>query len=181
MANSPVDAERDLGSLVSTYPRSKRYDDALLRLARLEMGRGDRANAVQHLALLAQHAPAGPAHTRAIVLGAVAQLDGGDTTAACQTLPAALDSVASADVILAEEFRTASAACASRATTVAGPVVDSPAHAIAMRDSAAAAPKRSTNDTAKHRRAKVAPATQLPVIPPPSITLPTTPPPSSNP
>src|SRR6201995_624246 len=46
MATTPSDAERDLNSLIASYPASKRFDDALLRLAQLEISRGDRTDAV---------------------------------------------------------------------------------------------------------------------------------------
>jgi general secretion pathway protein A len=125
MATSSADAERDLRSLVTTYPASKRYDDALLRLAQLEMGRGDRASAIQHLNQLAQHAPVGIARTRAVVLAAVAQLDGGDTAAACTSMPAMIDSASAADVMLSRDAQSVSTVCAAHAGISGGTVADS--------------------------------------------------------
>jgi general secretion pathway protein A len=115
LATVPADAERDLQSLIVNYPASSRVNDALLRLAQLEMARGDRAAAIVHLTQLAQHAPEGLSHTRALVLAAVAHLGGGDTTAACSTIPASLDSAAAADVLLAHDAQSVSAICATHA------------------------------------------------------------------
>jgi type II secretory pathway predicted ATPase ExeA len=195
-ATSPADAERDLRTLVATYPRSRRYDDALLRLASLELARGDRPSAIQHFHLLAQHVPAGPAHTRAIVLASVAQLDGGDTTNACRALPAGLDSTSGGDVLLSQQIQTVSTACASHITTAAGSI-DSAAHTSPSPTSTTSAPtrdssqpvKRATlNDTSRRRRARatipvtqppVQPAIQVPIVTPPTSTNPGTPPPNS--
>lgn len=146
MATSSVDAERDLRSLVTTYPTSKRYDDALLRLAQLEMGRGDRASAIQHLNQLAQHAPVGIARTRAVVLAAVAQLDGGDTTAACTSMPAMIDSASAADVMLSRDAQSVSTVCAAHAGISNGTVVDS----TAAHDSTAR--RTAVTDSTKGRR-----------------------------
>lgn len=143
MAASPSDAERDFRSLVTTYPNSRRIDDALLRLAQLEMGRGDRAAAIQHLGQLADHSPAGINRTRALVLAAVAQLDGGDTASACTRVSAGLDSTVGGDPMISHDFQNVSAVCTARA-----------AAASALADSATKVPR----DTATARRAETAPA-----------------------
>ena len=107
------------------------------------MGQGNRAGAIRDLSLLAQHAPAGPLHARALVLGAVAQLDGGDTTAACRALPMPIDSAAAADVMLAQNVQNLSAVCAAHVAATP----DSLAAAnrtVAVRDSGRATPKPAT-------------------------------------
>ncbi len=153
MATVPADAERDLRSLVATYPTSRRLDDALLRLAQLEMARGDRASAIQHLTQLAGHAPAGLPRTRAIVLAAVAQLDGGDTTGACTRI-SGVDSTASSDVLLSHDLQNVDAVCGSRMIAV-GTVADS---ALAHGDTAASKANGIATDTAKSAARPVAPA-----------------------
>jgi general secretion pathway protein A len=151
MATSAADAEQSLESLVAGYPMSRRLDDALLRLAQLEMGHGDRASAVQHLTQLAQHAPSGITHTRAVVLTAVAKLDAGDTTAACTDFPTTLDSAAAADPLLSHNTQVVTTACAGHLATSNGVLGDSVASAKAARDSTT-----TTTDSAKGR-AKAAP------------------------
>ena len=160
LAASPSDAERDLRSLVSTYPTSKRVDDALLRLAQLEMGRGDRPSAIQHLTQLAQHAPTGPLHNRAMVLTAVAQLDAGDTTSACAKVPTGLDSVSAADPLLSHDLQAVSAVCGAHVAAPAAAAPDSGANAAARDSSAANHAARTvvTADTTKRSTRGAAPA-----------------------
>ena len=105
-------AERDLQSFVTTYPASPRYDDALLRLSQLELSRGDRPAALRHLSQLAQHAPGGIMHTRAMVLASTASLDAGDTTAACQTPPPAA-ATAAADTALTRQLAVLTSTCSA--------------------------------------------------------------------
>jgi general secretion pathway protein A len=149
LASSPAEAERDLQSLVTNYPASERLDDALLRLAQIEMARGDRASAIAHLTRLAQHAPSGLPRTRALVLTAVAQLDGGDTTTACTTLPATLDSTAASDLMLAHDAQSVSVICGARATS------DSARGTVALQDTMKQ--NRSTPSAAARPRPVVTP------------------------
>lgn len=154
MATSPADAERDLQALVTNYPTSKRFDDALLRLAQIEMGRGQRPAAIQHLTLLSQHAPAGITHTRALVLTAIAQLDGGDTTGACAKLPVGLDSAAAGDALLSRDAQSVTTVCTARSATSSGSLSDSTAVA---KDTATTRPPRRPDST--KLRVKTAPPT----------------------
>lgn len=134
MAPSAADAERDYRALVTTYPTSKRFDDGMLRLAQLELSRGARDDAIQHLEQLAQREPAGTVHARALVLAAAARLDGGDTTTACQHISAGIDSTVRADTVLANRYSSISAMCSGRAVTATAPS-DSTAHRVAVPDS----------------------------------------------
>ena len=109
------DAERDLASLVARYPASARYDDALLRLAQLETSRGLRPAAAEHLRELARHTPVGPIHSRATILLALVTMDGGDSTAACLSLPARLSPAMALDTTFARQFAGISATCSARA------------------------------------------------------------------
>jgi len=134
---SATDAERDLAGLIARYPNSRHLDDALLRLAELELSRGDHVAALDHLAELGQHAPAGIYHTRATVLSATAQLDNGDSTSACQALTPDLGRSVTADSTLMRQFDVVSKTCAARAATAsAATTIDSSA-ATARHDSAA--------------------------------------------
>jgi general secretion pathway protein A len=131
---SATDAEHDLRSLITRFPASRHLDDALLRLAQLELSRGDRATALDHLARLEQHAPAGMYHTRAAVLSATAQLDNGDSTSACQRITPELTRSATADSTLSRQLGAVSKTCADRAATAVVPSVDSSA-TVAKQDS----------------------------------------------
>jgi general secretion pathway protein A len=134
-APTATDAERDFRTLTRQYPASKRFDDALLRVAQLEMSRGDRAAAIQHLSQLAQHAPVGINRTRALVLTALAQLDGGDSVAACQKMTPDLHATASADVSVGHLVDSVSSLCATRAAAATA-IPDTAVRAGTSRDTA---------------------------------------------
>lgn len=132
-----TDAERDLRALVTTFPTSTHLDDALLRLAQLELSRGDRGSAVQHLTQLGRHAPAGINRTRATVLTAIAQLDNGDTTAACRLVTPDLGAATAADTTLGRQLETVSKLCAAQAAAATIQPADS---AVTPRKDGAATP-----------------------------------------
>jgi hypothetical protein len=179
-AASAVDAERDLITFVAHYPESKHFDEALLRLARLELSRGDRASAIQHLSQLAQHAPpAGIHHTSALVLGAQAQLDNGDTTSACQSITPDLAAAAAPDTTLAHRLTEVSSVCASRVPPAATPVVDSAALKRAKDSTAKAAPRRRPAPRAAAAQNTAPPQTTT-APPPATVPPPTTPPPAGT-
>jgi general secretion pathway protein A len=134
-APTATDAEREFRTLTRQYPASKRFDDALLRVAQLEMSRGDRTAAIQHLSQLAQHAPVGLNRTRALVLAALAQLDGGDSVAACQKITPDLHATASTDVGVGHLVDSVSSLCATRAAA-ATVIPDTAVRAGTLRDTA---------------------------------------------
>lgn len=151
-APSAADAERDLRSFVDQFPSSRHFDEALLRLANLEISRGDRSAAMQHFAQLAQHAPPGSLRNAALVYGAQATLETGDTTTACQSITPDLTAGVTADSGLAPRLTALSSTCAARASAVA------PADSIARADSAARKTRAAVRaDTGAARRAKATP------------------------
>jgi type II secretory pathway predicted ATPase ExeA len=114
LAAAPAEAETALRALLTQYPQSPRVNDALLRLAQIEMGRGDRRAALQSLALLAQHA-SGKTHARALLMTSRVQLDGGDTTAACRTAGGDFTAAVAGDVALSQDYSQLTALCGARA------------------------------------------------------------------
>jgi hypothetical protein len=179
MSDAPADAERDLNALIATYPTSKRVDDALLRLADLEMARGDRATAITHLTQLSERATTGLARTRATLLASVAQLDGGDTTGACATRPTAVDSADAVNPLVAHDLQNITALCTARDSSVAAQSAavqaSAPSAAASPRSAAPSAPAPARGrvvDTARRpgigrpTRPVVAPQPRPPVTPP---------------
>ncbi|MGH7619584.1 MAG: AAA family ATPase [Gemmatimonadaceae bacterium] len=144
-ASSAADAERALNAFAQQYGMSKHIDDVLLRLAQLEISRGDRIAAIQNLRRLADHAPLPIDRTRATVLASQAHLDNGDTTSACQGISPDMTATAAADTSLAHQLTAVSSVCASRATLTNAVVSpDTAMRATAARDSVAKpAAKRS--------------------------------------
>jgi cell division protein FtsN len=86
MAPTAAEAERDLRRVIVEFSLSPNADDALLRLAQLEIARGDRVRATEHLErLLAEH-PTSDVRPRAQLTIARMQLDAGQLAPACAQL-----------------------------------------------------------------------------------------------
>jgi len=100
LAATAAQAERDYRRIFIEYPLSPRAPEALMRLAQLEIARGDRARAVQHLERLTREHPGSPAIPRANYWLARARFEGGDVPRACEALGAARSTVPASDVEL---------------------------------------------------------------------------------
>jgi general secretion pathway protein A len=155
-ASSASDAERDLAVFVQKFGASKHLDEALLRLAQLQISRGDRDAAIRNLQKLAEHTPAPLDRARAIVFASQAHLDNRDTTSACQSLSPDLASAAATDTTLAHQLTTISSMCAERNSLSSAAVLpDTAAHRPPPRDTVSkqpaakpTAPKRITTPSA---------------------------------
>ena len=119
-------AERDYRRIAVEYPLSPRAEEALYRLAQLELTRGDRAAARSHLERIQREHPSGAMSTRASVKLAQLAFDDGDTAAGCAAIAVARDGLTAGDVELRNQVEYYGPRCANLAATVA-------------RDSAAAA------------------------------------------
>ncbi|MDQ2765723.1 MAG: SPOR domain-containing protein [Gemmatimonadota bacterium] len=86
VAATAADAERDLRRIIIEFPLSQRNEDALLRLAQLEMTRGDNDQALTHLQRLVIDHPASPSRARASFWMARVYFDKNQTPAACRSL-----------------------------------------------------------------------------------------------
>ena len=123
-ASSPEQGERDLQTLITSFPQSQRVNDALLRLAQIEMGKGDRQSALQNLGTLTQRTQAtgGPIFAKAELFSARIQLDAGDTTAACHDVTSELSAAVTGDPILSDEYTQMNTLCTARASIAAGAI-----------------------------------------------------------
>lgn len=65
VAATAADAERDLRTIIIEYPLSPRSDDALMRLAQLEMTRGENDQALAHLGRVVREHPRSASRPRA--------------------------------------------------------------------------------------------------------------------
>ena len=86
VAATASDAERDLRRIIIEFPLSPRNEDALLRLAQLEMTRGDNDQALAHLQRLVIDHPTSPSRARASFWMARVYFDKNQTPAACRSL-----------------------------------------------------------------------------------------------
>jgi cell division protein FtsN len=86
VAATAADAEKDLRRIIIEFPLSPRNEDALLRLAQLEMTRGDNDQALAHLQRLVIDHPTSPSRARASFWMARVYFDKNQTPAACRSL-----------------------------------------------------------------------------------------------
>ena len=86
VASTAADAEKDLRRIIIEFPLSPRNEDALLRLAQLEMTRGDNDQALAHLQRLVIDHPSSPSRARASFWMARVYFDKNQAQAACRSL-----------------------------------------------------------------------------------------------
>jgi tetratricopeptide (TPR) repeat protein len=86
LASTAADAERDYKRIIIEFPVSRRSESALVGLAQLELARGDRAQAMQHLARVVREHPSGPSRARASFWMARVHFDEGNFPRACARL-----------------------------------------------------------------------------------------------
>ena len=98
VAATAADAERDLRRIIIEYPLSPRNEDALLRLAQLEMTRGDNDQALAHLQRLVIDHPTSPSRARASFWMARVYFDKNQAPAACRSLADAARNTSAAQV-----------------------------------------------------------------------------------
>jgi cell division septation protein DedD len=111
LAATAGDAERDYLRLTVEYTLSPRSADALLRLAQLELARGDRTQARSHLGRLNEDHPAALSSARTNLSVARAYQELGDQPHACGALAAAQHAVASNDIELRNQIDYAARPC----------------------------------------------------------------------
>lgn len=104
MAPTAAEAERDLRRVIVEFPLSRNADDALLRLAQLEIARGDRVRATEHLERLLTEHPTSEARPRAQLTMARMQLDAGQLAPACAQLAAAAASTPPTEIELRNQI-----------------------------------------------------------------------------
>lgn len=113
VAESPDSARKDYLRIVVDYSMSPREEDALLRLARMEIARGDRATARQYLERLALEHPDGPSRAEgAYLLGGI-MIDAGEVLPGCASLAEAKRRAPQADVELANKINYRALPCAA--------------------------------------------------------------------
>jgi tetratricopeptide (TPR) repeat protein len=104
LAGSTEQARRDYLRIAIEFSLSPRAEDALLRLAQLEIARGDRAAAKKHLEQLAMEHATGPSRAQGLYWMGRVLMDEGAMTQACTSLTEAKLRVAGTDVELANQI-----------------------------------------------------------------------------
>ena len=117
LASNALDAERDYRRIAVEYVLSPRVPVALTRLAQLELARGDRALARQHLERLLHEYPPQAARANAWYwLGRIA-FESGDASRGCAAMDSARMLASQADIELANQVASESRRCDGGATT----------------------------------------------------------------
>jgi len=164
VAATAADAERDLRRIIIEFPLSPRNEDALLRLAQLEMTRGDNDQALTHLQRLVIDHPTSPSRARASFWMARVYFDKNQTPAACRSLADAAHYTSAAQVEQRNQIDfwmqrchgsdTAAVASAGTDTTSSATSPSSAAAAAQTMPPSQAAPATSTTTTRTTTTAK---------------------------
>src|SRR4051812_15493843 len=167
LAASAADAESDYKHIVVDYPLAPQAADALLRLAQLELARGDRDGALAHLQRIPRDYPRSKSLARASYWTARVLFEKNDIPHACAANESALSQADTTEIELRNQIQYQGQRCPS------GPAV-----AAASPPAAAATAPNSTSPTASSARppseASVLPSTaaSVPSVPTAATTMP---------
>lgn len=117
LAATAADAEMDYRRIVVDFPGSPRVEDALIRLAQLEIARGNYDGALRHLTRIASEHPDSPARARAGYWMARAMFDKNDIQNGCITIADALTRTAETDTELRNQINYLNQRCAGVSLT----------------------------------------------------------------
>ena len=134
LATSAAEAESDYRHIVVDYPLAPHAEDALLRLAQLELARGDRDDALLHLQRISRDYPRSKSLARANYWTARVLFEKNDIPGACAANGKALAQTTEGEVELRNQIQYQSQRCAS--------------YLAAQRAASSAVPAESTSTTA---------------------------------
>lgn len=165
LAASAADAESDYRHIVVDYPLAPQAEDALLRLAQLELARGDRDGALIHLQRIQRDYPRSKSLARASYWTARVLLEKNDVNNACAANAKALSQTDSSQIELRNQIQYQGQRCPSVASAVTASVSETPVStgvtppassttAVAARPATAS----STPTTAEREKVKVSTA-----------------------
>src|SRR2546423_7416790 len=127
LASNAADAESDYKHLVVDYPLAPQAEDALLRLAQLELARGDRDGALTHLQRIPRDYPRSKSLARASYWTARVLFEKNDIPNACAANANALAQTGEAEIELRNQIQYQGQRCSSIAVAVVPPT-NSPAN-----------------------------------------------------
>ena len=162
LASNAADAESDYKHIVVDYPLAPQAEDALLRLAQLELARGDREGALIHLQRIPRDYPRSKSLARASYWTARVLFEKNDIPNACAANANALAQAGEAEIELRNQIQYQGQRCSSIAAAVVPPT-NSPATPPST-----AAPAESQAATVKATVADTLSTTVPPPSPPPT-------------
>lgn len=185
-AATAADAEMDYRRIVVDYPRSPRVEDALIRLAQLEIARANYDGALRHLNRLVAEHPESPARARAGYWMARAMFDKNDIQGGCTATADALARTSEDDAELRNQItylnqRCAGVVIASTPVTVPAndPVNTATVPSPTVLPSAAPSPAPAPAPPPSRDTVRIAPAPAPAPPPPPPPAAAVRPPPAA--
>lgn len=115
LAATVADAERDYRRVMVEFPLSPRAEESHLRLAQLELMRGNRKAAIEHLERLLMRYPATGVRANANYWMARILFEEGDIARACATVAAARSALSPGDVELRNQLEYTGSRCTAAA------------------------------------------------------------------
>src|SRR6267142_6848777 len=115
LASNAADAESDYKHIVVDYPLAPQAEDALLRLAQLELARGDREGALIHLQRIPRDYPRSKSLARASYWTARVLFEKNDIPSACAANANALSQAGDAEIELRNQIQYQGQRCPSTA------------------------------------------------------------------
>lgn len=134
LATNAADAESDYRHIVVDYPLAPQAEDALLRLAQLELARGDRDDALVHLQRISRDYPRSKSLARASYWTARVLFEKNDIAGACTANANAMSQTTESEIELRNQIQYQSQRCTS--------------HAAAQRVATSSAPPAQTQTAA---------------------------------
>jgi cell division protein FtsN len=119
LASNAADAESDYKHIVVDYPLAPQAEDALLRLAQLELARGDREGALLHLQRIPRDYPRSKSLARASYWTARVLFEKNDVPNACAANANALTQAGDGEVELRNQIQYQGQRCPSAAAVAA--------------------------------------------------------------
>lgn len=112
LAASAAEAEMDYRRVAIDYPRSPRAEESLIRLAQMELARGNADGALKHLTRLSEEHPFGTARAKGSYWTARALFDRNDVQGGCAATADALLRTTEADTELRNQINYLNQRCA---------------------------------------------------------------------
>ena len=145
LASNAADAESDYKHIVVDYPLAPQAEDALLRLAQLELARGDREGALIHLQKISRDYPRSKSLARASYWTARVLFEKNDIPKACAANANALAQAGQGEIELRNQIQYQSQRCPLPAVAAAAPL---PGGSAMPANPAPSPPAPSTQNTA---------------------------------
>jgi cell division protein FtsN len=152
LASNAADAESDYKHLVVDYPLAPQAEDALLRLAQLELARGDRDGALAHLQRIPRDYPRSKSLARASYWTARVLFEKNDIPNACAANANALSRAAADEIELRNQIQYQGQRCPPPAASVASakpPAIDTTKPAAGVAATVPPAPTTASGSASK--------------------------------